>query len=76
MLELFVHVLIGNIDVTCLYYVTSLADILEQIEWNETDDIRIFFANIYPFLDVSVRYVGGCPTVTCTERRRTVWIRS
>lgn len=32
-----------------------LGDILEKIEWNETDDIRVFFMNIYPFLDVSVR---------------------
>ena len=30
-----------------------LGDILEKIEWNETDDIRVFFTNIYPFLDVS-----------------------
>jgi hypothetical protein len=30
-----------------------LGDILEKIEWNETDDVRIFFTNIYPFLDVS-----------------------
>lgn len=30
-----------------------LGDILEKIEWNETDDIRVFFMNIYPFLDVS-----------------------
>ncbi len=30
-----------------------LGDILDKIEWNETDDIRIFFTNIYPFLDVN-----------------------
>lgn len=30
-----------------------LGDILEKIEWNDTDDIRVFFMNIYPFLDVS-----------------------
>lgn len=48
------HVLIGNLDVAAIYYVTMVGDILEKIEWNETDDVRIFFANIYPFLDVSI----------------------
>ncbi|CAF1018673.1 unnamed protein product [Adineta ricciae] len=50
-LELFMHVLIGNIDVTCMYYVALLGEILEKLDWNETDDARIFFSNIYPFLD-------------------------
>jgi hypothetical protein len=47
-----VNILIGNIDLACIYYVTILGDILEKVEWNESDDIRIFFMNIYPFLDV------------------------
>ncbi len=46
------NILIGNIDLACIYYVTILGDILEKVEWNESDDIRIFFMNIYPFLDV------------------------
>ena len=40
-------------DLAAIYYLTLLGDILETIEWNETDDIRVFFTNIYPFLDVS-----------------------
>ncbi|CAF4801062.1 unnamed protein product [Rotaria socialis] len=50
-LELFSHILIGNIDLAGIYYVTLLGDILDKIEWNETDDIRVFFNSIYPFLD-------------------------
>ncbi|CAF4533134.1 unnamed protein product [Rotaria sp. Silwood1] len=50
-LDLFTHVLIGNIDLACIYYITILGDTLEKIEWNETDDIRVFFNTIYPFLD-------------------------
>ncbi|CAF1157364.1 unnamed protein product [Rotaria sordida] len=50
-LELFTHVLIGNIDLACIYYITILGDTLDKIEWNETDDIRVFFNTIYPFLD-------------------------
>ncbi|CAF1470079.1 unnamed protein product [Adineta steineri] len=49
--ELFMHILIGNMDVTCIYYISLLGDILDKIVWYETDDIRIFFKNIYPFLD-------------------------
>ncbi|CAF3959313.1 unnamed protein product [Rotaria sp. Silwood2] len=50
-LELFTHILIGNIDLACIYYITILCDTLDKIEWNETDDIRVFFNIIYPFLD-------------------------
>ncbi|CAF3888321.1 unnamed protein product [Rotaria sp. Silwood2] len=50
-LELFTHILIGNIDLACIYYITILCDTLDKIEWNETDDIRVFFNTIYPFLD-------------------------
>ena len=50
------HILIGNIDLACIYYITMLGDILEKIQWNETDDIRIFFNTIYPFLDVSLGF--------------------
>jgi len=46
------HILIGNIDVSCIYYIAILGDILDKIKWNQTDDIRIFFTNIYPFVDV------------------------
>ena len=53
------HVLIGNLDVAAIYYVTMVGDILEKIEWNETDDVRIFFANIYPFLDVSILMIDS-----------------
>ncbi|CAF1480980.1 unnamed protein product, partial [Didymodactylos carnosus] len=49
--DLFSHVLIGNIDLCCVYYLTVLADILDQIDWFETEDVRPFFAIIYPFLD-------------------------
>ncbi len=30
-----------------------IGDILDPIEWNDTDDIRVFFINIYPFIDVN-----------------------
>ena len=53
MLELFMHVLIGNLDVSAIYYTSILSDLVDTIEWNETEDIRVFFENIYPFLDVS-----------------------
>ena len=50
------HVLIGHVDLACIYYVTLLGDTLDKIEWNETDDIRVFFNTIYPFLDVRFFY--------------------
>jgi hypothetical protein len=48
------HVLIGNLDVASIYYISTLADTIDTIQWNETDDIRVFFAKIYPFIDVRI----------------------
>ena len=49
------QVIIGNVDVCAIYYVTMIGDILDQVEWIETDDVRVLFANIYSFLDVIFR---------------------
>lgn len=35
-----------------LNYVLYLAEVVDKIEWTETDDVKIFFAIIYPYCDV------------------------
>jgi hypothetical protein len=51
-LEVFCHVLTGNLDKSCLNYILYMAEILEEIDWLSTEDIGIFFQIIYPNADV------------------------
>ena len=44
--------LIGNLDRSILNYMLYMAEIIERVEWEESDDVKIFFAIIYPYCDV------------------------
>ena len=50
-LEVFCHVLIGNLDRSALNYLLYLAEMIDKIEWKETEDVKPFFNIIYPFCD-------------------------
>ncbi len=52
--EIFCHVLIGNFDRGILNFVLYLAEVIDKIDWTETDDIKTFFSVIYPFCDVDL----------------------
>ncbi len=51
-IEIFCHVLIGNLDRGIMNYILYMAEVIDKIEWAEADDARIFFAIIYPYCDV------------------------
>ena len=53
-LEVFCHVLIGNLDRGILNYLLYLAEIIDKIEWIHVDDVKLYFAIVYPFCDVSI----------------------
>jgi hypothetical protein len=35
-----------------------MADIIDKIEWIEVDDVRIFFAIVYPYCDVNEKILN------------------
>lgn len=51
MIQLLGHVLVGNLDASCLRYVLLMADFIEQVDWAEVEDFRAFASVVYPFLN-------------------------
>lgn len=51
LIEIFCNVLIGNLDRSVINYLLYMAEIIDRVEWEESDDVKIFFAIIYPYLD-------------------------
>lgn len=51
LIEIFCNVLIGNLDRSVINYLLYMAEIIDRVEWAESDDVKIFFAIIYPYLD-------------------------
>ena len=66
MVQLVGHVLVGNLDASCLRYVLLMADFLDQVDWIEVEDFRAFASVVYPFLTVS-----GVNMVLNVHRNRT-----
>lgn len=50
MIQLLGHVLIGNLDTSCLRYILLMADFIELVDWAEVEDFRAFTSVVYPFL--------------------------
>ncbi|PVD30283.1 hypothetical protein C0Q70_09547 [Pomacea canaliculata] len=50
MIELLDHVLVGNLDASCLRYVMLIADFIKMVDWMEVEDFRAFASLVYPFL--------------------------
>ncbi|ESO98340.1 hypothetical protein LOTGIDRAFT_159143 [Lottia gigantea] len=50
MLQLFGHVLCGNLDAVCLRYILLLNDFIHSVDWQQVNDFRAFISVIYPFL--------------------------
>ncbi|KAK7494886.1 hypothetical protein BaRGS_00013765 [Batillaria attramentaria] len=50
MIQLLGHVLVGNLDASCLRYVLLIADFIELVDWVEVEDFRAFASVVYPFL--------------------------
>ncbi|KAK7110079.1 uncharacterized protein [Littorina saxatilis] len=48
--QLLGHVLVGNLDASCLRYVLLMADFIDQVDWVEVEDFRAFASVVYPFL--------------------------
>jgi len=48
-------VLIGNLDRGVLNFILYMADVIDKIDWIESDDLKIFLGIIYPYCDVSLR---------------------
>ncbi|KAI8789062.1 hypothetical protein BgiMline_000923 [Biomphalaria glabrata] len=50
-IQLLGHVLIGNLDASCLRYVLLICDFITAVDWKEVEDFRAFATAIYPFLN-------------------------
>ncbi|XP_012934651.1 uncharacterized protein LOC101853915 [Aplysia californica] len=51
MLQLLGHVLVGNLDASCLRYVLLMCDFISAVDWREVEDFRAFTSVVYPFLN-------------------------
>lgn len=49
-IQVFGHVLMGNLDGSCFRYLLLMADFINLVEWKEVEDFRYFAAIVYPFL--------------------------
>lgn len=64
MIELLDHVLVGNLDASCLRYVMLIADFIKMVDWMEVEDFRAFASLVYPFLTVLIIF---CFLVFCNK---------
>ena len=53
LVQLLGHILVGNLDASCLRYVLMMADFVDLVDWAEVEDFRAFASLVYPFLNVS-----------------------
>ncbi|XP_045189015.1 uncharacterized protein LOC123546637 isoform X2 [Mercenaria mercenaria] len=49
-IQLFGHVLVGNLEGACFRYMMLLCDFICAVDWKEVEDFRAFAAVVYPFL--------------------------
>ncbi|XP_077992401.1 uncharacterized protein LOC144446500 isoform X2 [Glandiceps talaboti] len=49
-LQMFSHMLVGNLDAAVFRYLLLIADFIDKVEWKEMADFRAFASALYPFL--------------------------
>lgn len=49
-IQLFGHILVGNLEGACFRYMMLLCDFICTVDWKEVEDFRAFAAVVYPFL--------------------------
>ncbi|KAL4231540.1 hypothetical protein ACF0H5_009121 [Mactra antiquata] len=50
LIQMYGHILVGNLEGASFRYVMLLSDFITAIEWKEVEDFRAFAAVVYPFL--------------------------
>ena len=50
---MFGNILAGNLDGACFRYTMLLCDFIDQVEWKEVEDFRVFAGIAYRSMDVS-----------------------
>ncbi|KAH3789098.1 hypothetical protein DPMN_167267, partial [Dreissena polymorpha] len=48
--QLFAHILVGNLEGAVFRYTMLLCDFIDAIDWHEVEDFRAFASVVYPFL--------------------------
>ncbi|XP_071947755.1 uncharacterized protein [Antedon mediterranea] len=49
--QIFSHILVGNLDGAVFRYLLLIADLIDRVDWRYVEDFKGFIANIYPFLN-------------------------
>lgn len=57
MIQMYGHILVGNLEGSSFRYIMLLGDFIDAVEWKEVEDFRAFAAVVYPFLGVSLHTV-------------------
>ncbi|XP_052771420.1 uncharacterized protein LOC128211061 isoform X2 [Mya arenaria] len=50
LVQLFAHILVGNLEGACFRYMMLLSDFISAVDWKEVEDFRAFASVVYPFL--------------------------
>jgi hypothetical protein len=50
-IEVFCQVIVGNLDRSIMNYILYMGEIIDKIDWQETEDVKIFLSIIYPYCD-------------------------
>ncbi|XP_033102930.1 uncharacterized protein LOC117105765 isoform X2 [Anneissia japonica] len=50
-IQIFSHILVGNLDGAVFRYLLLVADLIDRVDWRYVEDFKGFIANIYPFLN-------------------------
>ncbi|XP_072030797.1 uncharacterized protein [Amphiura filiformis] len=50
-IEIFTHILVGNLDACTFRYLLLIGDLIDRVDWRHVDDFKAFASNIYSFLN-------------------------
>nr|XP_054766729.1 uncharacterized protein LOC129273690 [Lytechinus pictus] len=50
-IQIFAHVMVGNLDATVSRYLLILTDLVDRVDWHHIEDFKYFIMAVYPFLN-------------------------
>ncbi|XP_030842136.1 neurofilament medium polypeptide isoform X2 [Strongylocentrotus purpuratus] len=50
-IQIFAHVMVGNLDATVFRYLLILTDLVDRVDWHHIEDFKYFIMAVYPFLN-------------------------
>lgn len=50
-IQIYAHIMVGNLDATVFRYLLILTDLVDRVEWHHIEDFKYFLMAVYPFLN-------------------------